>query len=389
MFFANSSLRARATRYREKNKKMPFQCFLPRGRGSDVLEEVGRDIATVLSSPKSSEKHVGGNLRTLYFPETTEYFQTPEIQRADTFSLEGSILASSSSIFWALLATVVKLSPSTFMAHLLFHFSVGIFVGTMTCMAGIMEPYGPLSAQATLLVRSFLIVTSLFARLLSLRYLTLMNAVTLSNIGPVISLCPECLTGGLKVMTIGRLLPLLGTSVALALTVYSKVVMAEDDKAVADFSVGCALAMTASLSRAVVHQFSAMTDDIPKAVQIFHWSFVALVTSFALVVASGHVDKLFSEPDMGIMVFVSQISFAYVFFRKKAGAMENYSAVNIFIYSCDTLLAVFASNIYLKEVSGPFSYVAAALVLFSVIIVESLRLRTVYRELQSARGHMV
>ncbi|XP_064489102.1 uncharacterized protein LOC135400974 [Ornithodoros turicata] len=287
------------------------------------------------------------------------------------FSWEGCVLSASSSIFWTLLALTVKLSPATAMAKLLFHVSVGVFVGIMTCMGGVSVPYGALNAQFALFFRSILVVTSLFTRLFALRYLTLVDSFVLSSVSPMLFLGSQCITRGRSSMIFVQLLPMSMTIAAFCMVVLSNLVyrtgQGEDTGL---FSLGFGLSITSSVLRAITRYFADLTSGIPKAVLIFHWSLVALFASCCMAASLDRPWQLFDEHDMGVMVFIAKISFASVYFLDKARDLESYAMTNIFLYVIDLAVSCAMAKLLLGEATGTLSYAAAGLVAVSVIISE-------------------
>ncbi|CAN7984961.1 unnamed protein product [Ixodes pacificus] len=292
-------------------------------------------------------------------------------EATDTFSWEGSVLASSASVFWALLAVVVKLSPSLSTSKLMLHFSLGVFVGITACQTGVSVPYGPLSAQRMLLLRSVLVTSSVFARFFSLRYLSLVNGYALCNVGPALTLVPEYLVQGPEIISFGRVFAVGVMGIAVCLVVYTNLARDDDQAEDRNFNVGCALALASASLRAVVRELSSLSANTPSAMLIFHWSFVALLTSCTLAVWNGEIGSIFADSDMGALVFVAQVSFAFVYLVSKARECVNYGVVNVCLYSGDLVLAVVASLVYLREKARPLDYAAAVLVWVSVFSAEA------------------
>ncbi|CAN8004575.1 unnamed protein product, partial [Ixodes hexagonus] len=289
---------------------------------------------------------------------------------AETFSWEGTVLASSASIFWGLVAVMVKLSPSLSTSKLIFHFSLGIFVGVTTCQSGVPVLYGPLSAQRKLVVHSVLATSSIFARFFCLRYLSLMNSYALGNVGPALTLIPEYLFKGPEVLTFSRLFAVAMMGVGVCLIIHTNLSEVAEESAAHNFSVGCGLALTSAFLRAVQREFSSLDADIPSVMRLFHWSFLALLTSCAVAIWNGDIGQIFGDSDMGALVFLSQVSFAFVYFVSKARESGDYGVVNMCLYSGDLVLAIVASLVYLREDTRPLSYVAAVMVLASVFCAE-------------------
>ncbi|XP_077508399.1 uncharacterized protein LOC144119721 [Amblyomma americanum] len=332
-----------------------------------VVRALRQSIATELTVALSEAT---GSQRP-FFQADTEVDREP--RSSATFSWDASLLAASASVFWVLLDVLVKLNPSIPTPKLLFHFSEGIFVGSMTLMSGVAEPYGPLSAQPLLFIRSMGVSGALFARIFSLRFLTVLDAFTVSSLGPVLSVLPKCVSR--EGATVGRVLPLCMGVLALTLLGYAPHYgSAADVMAARRFMAGCVLTMTASVLRATVRQFNDAVSEVPSVVQAFHFSFVSLIASCVLVVMFDRMSSLYDDIDMGTMVFLAQVSFAYLFSMTKARNLENYDMVNVFMYVLDAFLSMVASHIVLEEGPSRYSYYAALLVMAAVVIVEACRL---------------
>ncbi|XP_077507595.1 uncharacterized protein LOC144118560 [Amblyomma americanum] len=325
---------------------------------------VGRSIATEMTVALS-EATVS---RRPFYPTETEVEAEP--RSPATFSWDASLLAASASVFWVLLDVLVKLNPSIPTPKLLFHVSVGVFAGSMSLMSGVAEPYGPLPMQPLLFMRSVGVSGSLFARIFSLRFLTVVDAFTVSSLGPVLSAVPTCVTR--EGATVGRVLPLCMGALALALLGYVNG-SATDVTAARRFMAGCVLTLTASVLRATVRQFNDAVSDVPSVVQAFHFSFVSLIVSCVLVVMFDSMKHLYDDIDMGTMVLLAQVSFAYIFSLTKARNLVNYYVVNVFLYVLDAFLSMAASHFVLEEGPGLYSYCAALLVMAAVVIVEVCR----------------
>nr|XP_050042226.1 uncharacterized protein LOC126539435 [Dermacentor andersoni] len=341
-------------------------------RASRLLQSVRRSIATEMTAAMS-EATVAR--RPFLMAETVGELQEEE-RSTSTFSWDASLLASSASLFWVMLDVMFKVNPSIATPKLLFHFSLGIFVGSMTLMSGIAEPYGPLTAQSLLFVRSVAMTGAHFARLFSLRFLTVIDAYTVSSLGPVLAVLPECTSR--EGATVGRVLPLCMAALALCLLGYSKQYRASDPTSARRFAAGCALTLTASVLRAAVSHFNKATWHLPSVVQEFHFSFVSLIASCVLVVFFDNMRTLYDDLDMGAMVFLAQVSFAYLFALTKARSMEHHGVVNLFVYVLDACLSLAVSHLVLDEVSGRQSDCAALLVMAAVIIVEACRIGQVH-----------
>ncbi|KAH7957558.1 uncharacterized protein LOC119388848 [Rhipicephalus sanguineus] len=337
-------------------------------RTSRTAHSLRRSIATEMTSALSEAT---ANRRPFLPMETAGDLQE-EQRGTSTFSWDASLLASSASFFWVLLDVLFKLNPSIPTPKLLFHFSEGIFVGSMTLMSGIAEPYGPLAAQSLLFMRSVAMTGAHFARLFSLRFLTVVDAFTISSLGPVLSELPTC--ANRKGATVGRVLPLCMGAISLGLLGYSKQYRAPDTTSARRFATGCLLTLTASVLRATVSQFNDATWHLPSVVQEFHFSFVSLIASCVLVVFFSDMRSLYDDIDMGCMVFLAQVSFAYLFSLTKARNLEYYGVVNIFAYGLDAFLSLAASHLVLDEVPGRHSDCAALLVMAAVMIVEACRI---------------
>lgn len=344
-----------------------------------AVRELGRNIATEMTVALSEAT---ASQRPFYPPEVeTE----AEPRTSATFSWDASLLAASASIFWVLLDVLVKLNPSIPTPKLLFHFSEGIFVGSMTLMSGVAEPYGPLSTQPLLFMRSVGVSGALFARIFSLRFLTVLDAFTVSSLGPLLSVVPMCVTR--EGAIVGRVLPLCMGSLALTLLGYGRNYGNEADvMAARRFMAGCVLTMTASVLRATVRQFNDAVSEVPSVVQTFHFSFVSLIASCVLVVMFDSMKNLYDDIDMGTMVLLAQVSFAYVFSLTKARNLENYDVVNVFVYVLDAFLSMGASHIVLEEGPGPYSYYAALLVMAAVVIVEVCRVGQLHLDICKSRS---
>ncbi|XP_075746180.1 uncharacterized protein LOC142803853 [Rhipicephalus microplus] len=337
-------------------------------RVSRMARSLRRSIATEMSSALSEAT---ANRRPFLPTETVGDLQE-EQRGTSTFSWDASLLASSASFFWVLLDVLFKLNPSIPTPKLLFHFSEGIFVGSMTLMSGIAEPYGPLRAQSLLFMRSVAMTGAHFARLFSLRFLSVVDAFTISSLGPVLSELPTC--ANRKGATVGRVLPLCMGAISLGLLGYSKQYRAPDTTSAHRFAIGCLLTLTASVLRAAVAQFNDATWHLPSVVQEFHFSFVSLIVSCGLVVFFSDMRGLYDDIDMGCMVFLAQVSFAYLFSLTKARNLEYYGVVNVFAYGLDAFLSLAASHLVLDEVPGRHSDLAALLVMAAVMIVEACRI---------------
>ncbi|KAH8041875.1 hypothetical protein HPB51_019256 [Rhipicephalus microplus] len=268
-----------------------------------------------------------------------------EQRGTSTFSWDASLLASSASFFWVLLDVLFKLNPSIPTPKLLFHFSEGIFVGSMTLMSGIAEPYGPLRAQSLLFMRSVAMTGAHFARLFSLRFLSVVDAFTISSLGPVLSELPTC--ANRKGATVGRVLPLCMGAISLGLLGYSKQYRAPDTTSGAPFR-----------DRLLAH-----ADCLGAARR------------------GGPVQRRHVAPaqrSAGVPLFVRQpdrvVSFAYLFSLTKARNLEYYGVVNVFAYGLDAFLSLAASHLVLDEVPGRHSDLAALLVMAAVMIVEACRI---------------
>lgn len=337
-------------------------------RASRVLQSVRHSIATEMTTAMSE---VTVARRPFLTAETVGELQEEE-RGTSTFSWDASLLASSASLFWVMLDVMFKLNPSIATPKLLFHFSLGIFVGSMTLMSGIAEPYGPLAAQSLLFMRSIAMTGAHFARLFSLRFLTVIDAYTVSSLGPVLSVLPECASR--RGATVGRVLPLCMVAIALALLGYSKQFRAPDPMSVRHFAAGCVLTLTASVLRATVSHFNDATWHLPTVVQEFHFSFVSLIAACVLVVFFDNMRTLYIDLDMGAMVFLAQVSFAYLFALTKARSLEHHGVVNLFVYGLDACLSLAVSHLVLDEVSSRQSDCAALLVMTAVMVVEACRI---------------
>ncbi|XP_077532346.1 uncharacterized protein LOC144144689 [Haemaphysalis longicornis] len=336
------------------------------GKVSRGLMSLRHSFAIEVAESDPSSPH-----RSFYPPPVPhEEAHHEEERSAKTFSWDASVLACSSSIFWVLLDVVVKLNPSIRAPKFFFHFSSGIFVGSMTLMAGVAEPYGPLDAQGVLFMRSVCVTVALFARIFSLRFMTVVDAFTVSSLGPLLTLLPECRRAGRRGVTVGCLVALGMAAVAIGLVIYSKKYSSNDAAATTRFAAGLVLTIAASVLRSTSRYFNSALWYVPSVVQSFHTSFVSLIVSVCLVALFDNMHHLYNEVDMGTMVFLAQLAFAYNLSLTKAHNLESFGVVHIVVYTLDAVLSMIASLLVLEEQVTRLGYCAAALVMGAVLLVE-------------------
>lgn len=295
-------------------------------------------------------------------------------------SVQATVMAASGSTLWTFLAVLAKTQQKgVHTAKLLFFVSVGIFVGVLTCMAGVQRPRSPPRATLTLLLRSAMGAAALFARFLSLRQLSLVDSAVLTSTAPALALLPElmlALIGRSRSSLAALAPPAVLTSLALMLILLPSAIPAdtledEDSWDVWSTSNGVLWAAACALLQAAQQHLSDVTVGIPQAVLLLHTSFALFIGS-ALLSAwfLDEPEQLFTQGDMGAMAVVSQISFAYVYFVSKARELDEGALVNMYKYSFDVLCACALAPLSLHELPDMRSYAAAVLVILAVVLAE-------------------
>ncbi|XP_064487611.1 uncharacterized protein LOC135399802 [Ornithodoros turicata] len=297
-------------------------------------------------------------------------------------TVQATVMAASGSTLWTFLAVLGKTQQKgVHTAKLLFFVSVGIFVGVLTCMAGVQRPRSPPRTTLTLLLRSAMGAAALFARFLSLRQLSLVDSAVLTSTAPALSLLPELLLAliGRKRSSFVALAPpaLFMTSALLLVLLPSGAPedpLEDEDKAKSDIlstRSGALWALACALLQAAQQHLSDITLGIPQAVVLLHTSFALFLGSAILSACFlDEPEQLFTQGDMGAMAVVSQISFAYVYFVSKARELDEGALVNMYKYSFDVVCACALAPLSLHELPVLRSYAAAVLVIFAVILAE-------------------
>ncbi|CAN7984867.1 unnamed protein product [Ixodes hexagonus] len=248
----------------------------------------------------------------------------------------------------------------------LFYASVGVFVGVLTCMAGMRRPRGNKVSEASLLLRSLMTAGAFACRFASLWYLPLVDSAVLTSTSLVLTRMPELARGHVSKHHI-LIVALLLTVSALGLLVFS------DLSGERPQGLLCALASTGlhSSQQLLSHGTAAM----PLSVLLLHTSFILLLCSTVLsAFVMDSPEKLFTEADMGAMSLTSHVGFAYVYFVSKGREADSGGLANMYKNSFDVIIAIVFTKAFLDEHVGAVSYVAALLVVTAVVVSELNRL---------------